>query len=907
MTVTSAPVSATPTTTSSGESTTDVFASGSQWLRADFHLHTRADRTFAKDSEWQEAGKEGLFTEQYVAQLKAQRVQVGAITNHNYFDLTEYKALAKAAKREGIFLLPGVELSINDGNNGIHALILFDPTQWLGQSNYIDSFLTVAFENVPNQQSEEARCKFSLQQTLEKLDENRKHGRDSLIIMAHVEDKSGFWAEVGGGRMEELRENPSFWANVLGFQKVRTATKTTTIKHQLGGRLPCFVEGSDCKLMEQVGKAHRQGGQEQKCYLKIGEFSFTAIKFALLHYTYRVQATRPVHTRPYLESIAFTGGHLAGHTLLLNSGLNCLIGVRGSGKSTLFEVIRYALGIALDTRAEKSYKDELVKRLLGSGGKTTVRVCDPHNQKTYRVERIFGERADVYDNATDALLPNFNLTTEVLPTLYFGQKDLVEIGEEGFSQSLIERFFGERLKPLRLRITEQYQQVRATVRERRELEETLQARDSLNEDLAAVQHKLAIFREHQIDEKLGRQVAFRQDLAHTKQFATSIAELAQRLDSVLADYADFTTKYERHTNSENEVPLAQLQALAVQARQRLEQVSQQSEAFREDARQATTLAETISRSYEALKDEFAEIQRRIEVPAVNASDYLTLTNRAAALSSKLQSLKATAVRQVAVSTRLEQEIIALRKLWHQEYSTIEEAVQVLNNRDLKIKIKLGFKANKEKFLSDLTQFMKGTGLGNTHLKKIAEAYADPVAIYYDLPETKTNSDLHRILNGGALLVKFREQFLARLDELLVYRVPDACVLEYNGTELSQLSLGQRASGIILFLLALDGFALFMVDQPEDDLDNQSIYREVVKELIRLKLGTQFIFATHNPNIPVLGDCEQVISCRYFKNQVQPPVTGSIDAEIIREEIIKVMEGGKEAFSRRHQIYQLWKH
>lgn len=908
MAATSTPVSAALVPTSDGEPKTDVFASGSQWLRADFHLHTRADRTFTKDIAWQETGKEGLFNEQYVAQLKAQKIQIGAITNHNYFDTNEYRPLAKAAKRAGIFLLPGIELSINDGGNGIHALILFDPSTWLSaEMNFIESFLTVAFENVPNQHLEDTRCKFNLQQTLEKLDENRKHGRDSLIIMAHVEDRSGLWEEFSGGRMEALRENPLFWENVLGFQKVRTGTKTTAIKHQLGGKLPCFVEGSDCKEMAQVGRAHQQNGQDMHCYLKIGEFSFTAIKFALLHYTQRVKSAKPRHTRPYLESIAFTGGHLAGQTLPLNASLNCLIGVRGSGKSTLFEVIRYALGVALDTRAEKTYKDELVKRLLSSGGKTTVRVCDPNKQKTYRIERICGERADVYDDVTNTLLPNFNLTTEVLPALYFGQKDLVEIGEAGFSQSLIERFFGERLKPLRLKITEQVQRIRATVRERRELEDALQMREQLNEDMAAIQHKLTIFREHRIDEKLARQVSFRQDLAHTRQFATSIAELAQRLDAVLVDYAGFTTKYESYTNAENAEPLGQLQAVAARVRERLVQVSAASGDFRTDAQQADALAEIISQRYEALKDDFAEAQRQIDAPTLNASDYLALTNRAAALGTKLQSLDATAVRQAAVSARLEREITTLKNLWHEEFSTIETAVQALNDRDLAIKIKLDFKANKEQFLADLTRPMKGTGLTTAHLRKIAEAYKDPTEIYTDLPENRTGSDLHHILNGGSLLVKFREQFLAQLDDLLVYRVPDACVLEYGGTELSQLSLGQRASGIILFLLALDGFALFMVDQPEDDLDNQSIYRQVVSELIRLKTDTQFIFATHNPNIPVLGDCEQVISCRYFKNQLQRPITGSIDAADIREEIIKVMEGGKEAFNRRHEIYQLWKH
>jgi len=56
------------------------------------------------------------------------------------------------------------------------------------------------------------------------------------------------------------------------------------------------------------------------------------------------------------------------------------------------------------------------------------------------------------------------------------------------------------------------------------------------------------------------------------------------------------------------------------------------------------------------------------------------------------------------------------------------------------------------------------------------------------------------------------------------------------------------------------------------------------------------FGTHNPNIPVLGDAEQIIACSYTENSIEPTV-GSIDAPTLQVAIVSIMEGGIEAFQR----------
>jgi ABC-type bacteriocin/lantibiotic exporter with double-glycine peptidase domain len=124
--------------------------------------------------------------------------------------------------------------------------------------------------------------------------------------------------------------------------------------------------------------------------------------------------------------------------------------------------------------------------------------------------------------------------------------------------------------------------------------------------------------------------------------------------------------------------------------------------------------------------------------------------------------------------------------------------------------------------------------------------------------------------------------------------------------LTKHSLGQRSSALIIFILTQQDNDIIVIDQPEDDLDNQTIYNEVIKELIKLKNKTQFIFATHNANIPVLGDCEQIVVCDYEENKINIEL-GSIDNHDIQEKIINIMEGGEEAFDKRREIYNLWKH
>ena len=93
-------------------------------------------------------------------------------------------------------------------------------------------------------------------------------------------------------------------------------------------------------------------------------------------------------------------------------------------------------------------------------------------------------------------------------------------------------------------------------------------------------------------------------------------------------------------------------------------------------------------------------------------------------------------------------------------------------------------------------------------------------------------------------------------------------------------------------------------QDENKKRNQVTLDEVIKELKKIKGNMQFIFATHNANIPVLGDSEKVVSCSYDEKKITVH-SGTIDNHQTQRFIVDIMEGGDEAFNRRKNIYSIW--
>ncbi|MGA8029628.1 MAG: hypothetical protein WB992_20995 [Bryobacteraceae bacterium] len=119
--------------------------------------------------------------------------------------------------------------------------------------------------------------------------------------------------------------------------------------------------------------------------------------------------------------------------------------------------------------------------------------------------------------------------------------------------------------------------------------------------------------------------------------------------------------------------------------------------------------------------------------------------------------------------------------------------------------------------------------------------------------------------------------------------------------IEQLSEGQRATALLPLILRSASCPLIF-DQPEDDLDNSFIFQVLVKNILHLKHRRQLIFVTHNANIPVLGEAERIVVMEMERpTKAAPAKTGTLDER--KEEILHLLEGGKEAFEHRERRYR----
>ena len=156
-----------------------------------------------------------------------------------------------------------------------------------------------------------------------------------------------------------------------------------------------------------------------------------------------------------------------------------------------------------------------------------------------------------------------------------------------------------------------------------------------------------------------------------------------------------------------------------------------------------------------------------------------------------------------------------------------------------------------------------------------------------------------------MAAKLGEVMSKRFIEFLTFAAPDSRHITFDGKRINELSLGKRAMALLVLLLSLKNYPIIIIDQPEDDLDNETIHRMIVEPLRQHKGQTQFIIATHNPNIPVLADAEQVIDCQETSKGNYEQKYGSLDKPTTKKAIITIMEGGEKAFERRHEIYSQW--
>lgn len=118
--------------------------------------------------------------------------------------------------------------------------------------------------------------------------------------------------------------------------------------------------------------------------------------------------------------------------------------------------------------------------------------------------------------------------------------------------------------------------------------------------------------------------------------------------------------------------------------------------------------------------------------------------------------------------------------------------------------------------------------------------------------------------------------------------------------LENLSMGQRAIVLLKIILSYDDKPL-LIDQPEEDLDNSYIYSQLVEAFKEAKKKRQIIIATHNANLVVNTDAEQIIVAKYIDNIITY-TAGTLENPDTRFDVKDILEGGEKAFKKREEKY-----
>ena len=564
--------------------------------------------------------------------------------------------------------------------------------------------------------------------------------------------------------------------------------------------------------------------------------------------------------------------------------------------------MRYALNIPFgDKSSDVEYKEGLVKHLLRSGGKITIDAIDRRGQP-YQIRRILDERPDVYVNGQ--LQPGISIRETVLhQPIYFGQKDLSSTGA-GFEKDLIEKLLGDALTPIRQKIDLGRQRVIDAISQIKRLTRAATQKQEWLQKKQDAEFKLKFYQQHGVESKLQKQIDFDRDEKRAQQIAHGAQHYLSELNSFIASFEDDLKNQVLYKSAQNQPFFDDFFATYKQLIDGFDGLKQIALNGQNTVDQLQQKLSGFVQQKQALKEEFAEIERKLAselkqagAQAISPQEFKQLKSLLDQAEQMLAVLAKSEQQHKDLNQALEHELANLNELWLEEYRTIEQVLNKINRVDSPLKIVPQFKANKAAMLKHIQDLYRGSRIREATLQSVVNDFSDFAAIYREKIEVE-------IMLGGSSDT-FWQYFEENLQDLITWQVPNVFTIEYHGKALAHHSLGQRASALMLFVLSQQENDVVIIDQPEDDLDNQTIYDDVIKLIHELKPATQFVFATHNANIPVLGDAEQVIACEYQTDKIAL-ITGSIDCADVQQRIVSIMEGGAEAFEKRKQVYEAWK-
>lgn len=849
---------------------------------------------------------EDEYNQQLLSACLEAKIEVIGLADHGSVDCVDKQR--ELFSKNGIVVFPGFEISSSEK---IHFVCLFDEEK---TSQELDRILGCLDLLDPTEGV--LPTKLSAIQLIEKVNEV-----GGFIFAAHSTNDAGvlkqrmnnIWkyksllaAQIPGS-LEDLKGvEDDFYRKVFLNKNIDYCRERRMVP----------INAADVAEPEAIKK------QGASCWIKMTKPCFSSFKQAFLDAGSRVMlhSDKSENYASAIERISFVGGYLDGVDIKFSEHLNAVIGGRGTGKSTLLECIRFVLDLQPLCESAKKQHDNIVKANLGKERgmvELTLRSATM-NGRLFTVSRKYGDSSVVLDE--EGRVSPYQ-PIDLLPRLeLFGQNEIYEMVRSQHKRNqLVERF----LEGDHNRLDYTIEKALKSLRENREsLLRAFKQKAEVEADvesLPKLQDQAKQFQALGLDEKLKIIPQLEKEKQLNDRSSDEITRVNEAINTLKDSLPDsvFLSDVALDTLPHANLLRQQCEVLKILAKEAMQALQQLEKSFEEAKLGLNPLQEQLQQEIEGEEQQLENAFK--DIPTSQGKTGRAIGAQYQRLLKQIEQIKP---KQAAMETRKAQidELISQRKKLLLELSEVrttrssamQKSVKRLNRKlNDKVRLTLMNEGNRQPLLDFLVN-CNLEGVGTKRLAWVIEKDFSPANLAATI---RGGEDVMKQVNWGITpsvaqaLSHVQERQLLQMEELAL---PDIMLIELNVThgdqqpcfrEIDDLSTGQQSTAV-LHLLLLDNHDPLILDQPEDNLDNAFIAERIVKELRKAKLSRQFLFATHNANIPVFGDAEWigVLSVEEGKGKISPEQQGAIDVPAIQKLAADILEGGKSAFNQRREKY-----
>lgn len=809
--------------------------------------------------------------------------------------------LAAVARAAGIAVFPGFEAATKDG---VHVLCLFDPAQ---SSEEIDRILGLC--GILKNADPEQVMKYDLVDLVE-----QSRTWDAVCVAAHATLKGGIFALKGQPRMNAWRAPELLACAIPGPvrdvpDEMRRIILNETAEYRREHPIAVLNARDVCDPSDFASPG-------ASTFIKMSEVSVDGLRQAFLDPGSRILLNSDASPEEHVEfvALAWEGGFLDGTALHLNENLNVLIGGRGAGKSTVIESVRYVLDIEPVGEEARALHQAIVKKVLKGGTKISllVRAHRPAARE-YLIERTVDGAPSVRQRSGEAMSI---APRDLVPGAeVYGQHEISELTKspEKLTQ-LLRRF----IQPDADQVQRRMELARDLAANRRAFLEnqrdTTAAEESLAE-LPVLKETLRRFDEADLQVKLKE----RSDLVKEEERLRLLAGLPARVRKVAGEVRETLFDAAAETDFDGlpnkDLLMEAREVLSVASATVAERLDGIEVSLAEADRRLADVRARWDERKRPGEERYEAMLRDLQRSKVDGNEYMRTQKKI----EQLRPVEAALAQLRGQADKLREQRRELLRDWDEvraeDFRATAEAAKRVNGMLAgRVRVTVTIAGDRTRLVALLNEHLEGrrnetvaalSGRDDLSLTQLAEVIRqgkDAVVAAYKLPALQAEK-----------LAKLAPEIILEIEEL---DLPPTTQLELNTAAtgkpvswrpLHQLSTGQKATTVLLLLL-LQSDAPLVLDQPEDDLDNRFISEEIVPRMRSEKGRRQFLFSTHNANIPVLADAELILGMSATGDAVEAGGTvreehmGSIDGAPIRNLVEEILEGGRDAFLKRKKKY-----